>query len=428
MECVHSGLDIFAHSGLQTSIQGGTYVEYRPLATLDDGPVEFFVKGNAQYLDLANSYLKVRAKVVQANGHDLAADAAVFPNNLMLHTLFSDVTVSLNGVQITTPSGAYPYQAYLQTLLSYGTETKKSQLEAAMWYADSGGDFELTDGADNPGVVARKARAARSRTIDMMGRLHSDLFHQGKYLLNHLDVRVKLSRSKDALVLQCARVGGQLPAYKAVIIDAGLHVRKVDVSPVIALAHARTLEKANAVYPLTRTVIRVFSAATGSLSFAEDNLFMDKLPNRIVLGFVKAEAYNGAYNLNPFNFQHCHVNYLGLYHQGKEIPGKALRPSFAADGVYTESYMSLFTGTNSAFSDTSCGVSLHEYRGGYTLFCFDLTPSLTHSHAAVEVTRPGPLRLEVQFEQALEQPTNLIVYAELDGHVELTRTREVLIL
>ena len=428
MECVHSGLDLFASSALQTSIQSGTYVEYRPLATLDDGPLEFNVKGNAQYLDLANTFLKVRAKVTRPNGDDLPDDTAVFPNNLMLHLLFSDVTVSLNGVQITTPSGAYPYQAYLQMLLTYGPEAKKSQLEAAMWYADTAAHFEDAGGADNLGMLARKARAANSRTIDMMGRLHSDLFHQGKYLLSHLDVRVKLSRSKDALILMCQQVEHAYPAYKVIILDAGLYVRKVDVSPVIALAHARTLEKANAVYPLTRTITRVFSAATGSLSFAEDNLFMDKLPNRIVLGFVRGDAYNGTYARNPFNFQHCRVNYLALYHQGKEIPGKALKPSFAAHGVYTEAYMSLFTGTNSAWTDTSCGISLSDYRGGYTLFCFDLTPSLTHSHAAVEVTRSGPLRLEVQFDEALEAPTNLIVYAELDGQIEVSRTREVLIL
>ena len=426
---MHSGLDLFASPGLQTSIQHGTYVEYRPLATLDQGPVEYNIKGNNNYIDLPQTYLKVRAKITMPDGGDLPAATDVFPINLTLHSMFSDVTLFVNGVQITTPSGAYPYQAYLQTLLSYGNAAKETQLESAMWYADSAGHFEDTAGADNVGMVKRKGRTANSRTLDMMGRLHCDLFHQCRYLLNYTDLRVKLTRSKDAFVLQCAPDGhGAYPPYRLEILDAGLFVRKVDVSPIVSLAHANTLQKTNALYPLTKTVTRVFSAAQGSLSFAEDNLFMDKLPNRVVLGFVRADTFNGTYARNPFRFLHCNINYLALYHQGKEIPGKALRPDFAARGQYTESFMTLFTGLGSAWTDSSCGVSLEDYRGGYTLFCFDLTPSMTHSHAAIEVNRAGPLRLEVQFSQALAQPTNLIVYAEMDGHLEITKTREVLVL
>ena len=173
--------------------------------------------------------------------------------------------------------------------------------------------------------------------------------------------------------------------------------------------------------------MRVFSAAQGSLSFAEDNLFLDKLPNRLVLAFVRADAYNGTYARNPFHFQHFNVNYLALYHQGKEIPGKALKPDFA-HGKYTEAYMTLFSGTNSAWTDTTCGLSLADYAGGYCMFCFDLTPSLTHCHGVVEVSRAGPLRLEVQFAEALTEPTNLLVYAETDGHLEVNKNREILVL
>lgn len=427
LECVHSGLDLFESPGLQTSIQNGEYVEYRPLASLDDGPVEFSVRGSQHYLDLANSYLKVTAKVTLPNGGDLPAGRNVVPVNLTLHSLFSDVSVFLNGVQITTPSGAYPYQAYIQTLLSYSRDVKESRLEAAMFYADTAGHMEDVTGNDNAGMAKRKARASDSNVIDMMGRLHTDLFHQGKYLLSHLDLRVKLTRSKDDFLLMCDQVAGARPDYKVELIEAALFVRKVTVSPVIGLAHARTLEKANAVYPLTKTVMRVFSAAQGAFSFTADNVFLDKLPNRVVLALVRADAYNGSKSRNPFNFQHANVNFLCLYHQGTQIPPKGLRPNFAA-GEVTQSYMTLFTGTNSAWSDESSGITMHDYANGYTLFCFDLTPSLEHSHAAFEVSRAGPLRVEMQFSNALAVPYNVVVYAELDGHVEITKTREVLVL
>jgi hypothetical protein len=35
----------------------------------------------------------------------------------------------------------------------------------------------------------------------MMGKLHLDLFCQDKYLLNHVDLKIKLRRSRDAFAL-----------------------------------------------------------------------------------------------------------------------------------------------------------------------------------------------------------------------------------
>ena len=427
MECVHSGLDLFQTPGLQTSVQSGTYVEYRPLAALDEGPIEFSIKGSANYLDLANTFLKVKAKITQPDGTDLPAAANVVPVNLLLHSLFSDVNVFLNGVQITSPSGAYAYQAYIQTLLSYSPAVKESQLESAFFYADTAGHFNEVEGERNKGMVKRKALSAESKTLDMMGRLHSDIFHQGKYLLNYLDVRVKLSRSKDSFLLTCARDGGNYPPYKVKIIEAGLYVRSIEVSPVIALAHAATLEKANAVYPMTKTIMRVFSAAQGSLSLSLDNLFMEKLPNRVVMSFIRGDSFNGHFGLSAFEFPHCDVNYLTLYHQGKEIPSKALRPDFP-NRQYTRAFMSMFHAVNSTWGEHTSGITLDDYANGYTLFCFDLTPSLTHCDAAVELAKSGPLQLEVRFGTALPRPTNLIVLAEMDGSIEISKTREVLVL
>ena len=416
---------MFESPALQTSVQHGEYVEYRPLASLDSGPVEFVIKGGVEYLDLANTFLQVKAKVVKPDGTNLDVDAPVVPANLTLHTMFSDVGVFLNTVQISTPSGAYPYQAYLQTLLSYSPQVKESQLEAAMYYADTAGHFQAVAGNNNRGMVSRKARAAQSAVLDMVGRLHSDLFHQGKYLLSHLDVRIKLVRSKDAFVISCAQDGGAYPEYKLKLLDASLFVRKVTVSPLVALAHARTLEKANAIYPLTKTTMRVFTVAQGSHSFQEDNLFVDRMPNKVIVGFVNSAAYNGNYGMNPFCFEHVNLNYLSLFHQGQRIPSKGLRPNFGT-GEYTQAYMTLFTGTNSAWTDVTSGLSRADYAGGYTLYCFDLTPSLAHSHLAFEIARAGPLRVQAEFSAALDHPMNVVIYAESDSRVEVTKTREVL--
>lgn len=55
-----------------------------------------------------------------------------------------------------------------------------------------------TTGADNHGYIWRKLNTLESHTVELMGKLHSDLFAQERYLINNVDIRVTLTRSKDA--------------------------------------------------------------------------------------------------------------------------------------------------------------------------------------------------------------------------------------
>jgi hypothetical protein len=48
---------------------------------------------------------------------------------------------------------------------------------------------------------ARKKLTALSKSVQMMGKLHLDLFCQDKYLLNHVDLKIKLRRSRYAFAL-----------------------------------------------------------------------------------------------------------------------------------------------------------------------------------------------------------------------------------
>ena len=121
-----SELDIFTVPATQTSIETGNWVEYNPIATLDDGSsIEFCLSGSGQeYLDAANTQLYVKARILQADGTAIADDAQVGPINLFLQSLFSDVEVSLNETPVTSSNNTYAYRAYIETLLSYGQRLK----------------------------------------------------------------------------------------------------------------------------------------------------------------------------------------------------------------------------------------------------------------------------------------------------------------
>jgi hypothetical protein len=116
-ECAKSELDLFTLPSTQTSIESGIYVEYHPISYSTGGaPIEFDVTATGDdYLDLANSFLCVRAEITRINGDDLDAANTVGPVSNFLRRLFSQVDVSLNGTLITSSTNTKAYRSYIET-------------------------------------------------------------------------------------------------------------------------------------------------------------------------------------------------------------------------------------------------------------------------------------------------------------------------
>ena len=296
-----SELDLFAVPPTQTSIEEGGWIEHQPLPSLDSsGMIEFVLPGTGDaYIDLANTYLLVRAKVVRGVGTDIAGDTPVAPVNNWLHSLFSQVDVYLNDTLVTPSSNTYPFRAYVETLLNYGEEANKTQLTSQLWYKDTADHMEATtENCGNIGLTERRRYRYDSRVVEMMGRLHVDLFLQDRFLLNGVTVKVRLVRSKYAFSLMG---GGQNPDYKVQIVDAILFARKAVLSPTVQMAHIKALEKGTAKYPLRPVDCKVYSIPQGSMSHTHENLFLGTLPKRLILLCIDNDAYNGNYAKNPFN-------------------------------------------------------------------------------------------------------------------------------
>ena len=335
-ECTKSELDLFSIPATQTSITKGQWIEYHPLSNItDSGPIEFNVSGTGEeYLDLAKTQLFVKAKITKANGTALDPNTQVGPVNLFLHSLFSQVDVSLNERLISPSTNTYPYRAMIETLLNYGEDAKSSQLSMAMFYKDTPGKMDVVnpvaDDADaNMGLKARYTFTKESNTVDMIGPIHSDIFFQDRLILNGVNLRLKLNRAKNSFCLVSSAAG---PNFKVVITEAILYVKKVKVASSISLGHAAALKQTTAKYPIRRVDCKVLSIPGGFSSFTPDNLFLDHIPKRLVLVLVDREAFNGTYGSNPFNFKHHNLNQVGVYVDGEQIPRKPLFLKFDEAG------------------------------------------------------------------------------------------------
>lgn len=423
-ECVKSELDVFQIAPTQTCIEKSLYVEIPPLSAItESSPLEFFIAGNGEdYMDLNNTLLYLCCKIVKGDGTDLDAGAAVGLVNYPLASVFSQLDVTLGDRLISQSNNCYPYRAFIESVLNYSDDTLATQFSTGLFYKDTPGHHEsVARDGQNQGFRRRANLTDRSKKIELLGHLHSDLFFQEKLLLNGVDVKIKLTRSKDAFCLMGNVAAGQC---KLKITSASLFVKKVKVAPGVRLGHAEALLTANAKYPVDRVGMKVFSIPAGSRVSNQENLFLGQLPKLIVIGFVDNDAFSGNYAKNPFNFKHYNINFVALYVDGEQTPTKPLQPDFE-NGNCVREYMQLVQTSGKHTKDRALIINREEFALGYTLFAFDLSPDQECADH-YSLIKTGNLRAEIRFAVALPTTVNMIVYGVFDNVIEINQRRNVL--
>lgn len=427
-ECLKSELELFTIPPTQATIEGSQWVHYKPISSLtDDSPIEFVIPGQGEeYIDLAHTMLSLTVQIRSTNpkakeeGTKTDKSKIVGPVNNFMHSLFNQIDVFFNQKPVSPPNNAYAYRAYIETLLNYGPAAKNSHLTTVLWYQDTSGAM---DDPINKGLIKRSGFTENAKKLDLLGHLHCDVFNQERYLINGVEMRLRMVRSRDAFCL-IDTIGN----HEVHVLDASLLIRRSKISPGILLAHAKALAKTTAKYPLTRVEVKSISIHSGIHGETLDNVILGQIPKRIIIGFVDNRAFNGNRMFNPFNFYHYNINLLSLYVDGSQIPGKPLQLDFTNDSLYVDAYHTLFSGTGIHFLNEGNCIPREGYSYGYCLFAFDLTPDLSaNENTHWNLVKYGSVRIEVRFAEELKNTINCIVYAEYDNILEIDASRQVIV-
>ncbi|XP_050457548.1 uncharacterized protein F54H12.2-like [Cataglyphis hispanica] len=327
-ECLKSELDLFSLPPTQTSIESSQWIHYKPVTSLsDDSPIEFVIPGHGEeYLDLTHTMLSLRVRVEtsgDSTGHVTGVSGSattdnVGPVNHLLHSIFNQIDVYFNQKLVSPPNNAYAYRAYIEALLNYSSPAKTSHLTSCLWDADTPGrmDEPVESKTANSALVRRAHYIRGGRALDLIGHLHCDVFNQDKFLINGVEVRLRLVRSKDSFCLMDSNGASS----KIHILDASLLVRRAKISAGLLLAHARMLSKVTAKYPLTRVEVKTFTIHSGVVGESLDNVILGQLPKRIIVGIhflnegnsISRDDYSKGYTLFAFDLTpDLSANYAG---------------------------------------------------------------------------------------------------------------------
>jgi hypothetical protein len=394
----------------------------------DSAPIEFFVPGNGEdYLDPSRMQLYVKVKVKAADGENIGGDDQVGPQNLFLQSLFSQVNVSLNDKLVTPSATTHSYRAMIETLLNFGPAAMRSRMQTSLFFMDTAGKMDVhnpgaLDANANMGLKKRHGFVATSRSCDMSGPLHADICFQERLIIPGVDIKVKLVRSANSF---CLMAGGENPAYKVLIEEAVLRMRRVSVSPTLPLDHEKFLDKTTAKYPISRVEVKSIAIPQGLLSLDREKVFLGVLPKRVVIALVHSEAFRGSYVKNAFNFHHYNITQVGLSVNGDSRKPIQVQFGDGGDGLYIRGYETLFSGMDKMFADSGNLISREDYGKGYTLYAIDLTPDLTSSEHFNPV-QTGNVRLSIQFARALPNTVTCLVYVEFESLIEIDKSRNII--
>ena len=236
----------------------------------------------------------------------------------------------------------------------------------------------------------------------------ADLFDMDRYLLNQVDVNVKLYRNPASFALLAV---DSATDFRIVFEDIYVIARKVRLNSAVSYRQAKMLEKNNALYPYTKKEVRVQTIATGSSSFNWENVFQGKKPERVIVGFVKSKALNGDYTTNPFNFEHCNITQIALYNDGLPVGGNPLKTDFSKANTTTmRAYTNLLQSIGKWRQDKGFALDFVHYKSGSILFAFQSEPNFSHHGEYLSVVKNGNSRLAVQFGKVLTGEISFFIY------------------
>ena len=422
-------LDLFSECGENGVTEKVLWDEFpcSDVLTNDPSELNFTIRaaGERSLIDLSRSQLYVKAKITNKNGTALTDKVTVAPVNNFLHSMFEDCSVFLNDIEVTNANKLYPYSSYFLDLFETTAEAKKSYMSAQLWYEN--GPFNQTNPKLNKGFKNR-GKWFGPREHGMIGKLHSELFHQDRYLLNGVEVKVKLTLGKPGFYFMSGKMkaDNETPvdndSFKLKITEAKMYVPYVHLTEKAKDDINNELKKKPAVYPIQRIVTKVISINAQTEEHLLENISKGQLPNKIVVGLVKTKAKQQDLTQSPFFFGSYKVKKMELDVDGMPYSKRALTPDMDKQ-AYAKTYMNLFESLNYTEEGANTPLINSEvFIEGYAIYPFNLNPGCASDPGML--TKNGNVSLFLEFEEEVNTTDlQLVVMCIYDGCIKIDNDR-----
>ena len=130
-------------------------------------------------------------------------------------------------------------------------------------------------------------------------RPHLEAFHTGRLLTPGVEMVLELFCNAPEFFMYGTKTSGTGVKHMVTLtntdVKATLHLCRVSLNPTVyaSLQAEQKTKRKTAKYPVVRSEIRSFSFDGRTTKFTEDNVFVEKVPNRLIVALVDSRAFNG---------------------------------------------------------------------------------------------------------------------------------------
>ena len=454
-----AGLTLFQVPPTDFWFEARRYVHYRPVYQGIE-PITFHVPATDDYMDIKEAKLLIKVRLknsatgykgIKVQTSREVSDATTTNNtsivNNFAHTLIKQCNVKFNGILMTEQTNLYHYLAYFATLLNYSKEEGDSKLAPQGWVNGAlNADAQLsvadanTDIIKNTDVTSSYAKLEEltKRTVvenhlfTFVMKPYVPVMQVGGYLIPGTSIEMELYLNPNTVYLYGTPNKGTLtakvfPTITQEDIEVTLVIPKITLNSSVfnQLQSERNLTKKNITYPVVRTSIRTFSIPSGNTMWEQDDVFLNKMPDRTLLAMVHTDAYNGDFTRYPFAFERFGAISVRQTVNGEEHPYKTLELSNESNNKDSTDYLGYerFLQASGAYREKKIPmVQPGDWGEGNTttLFLFNNVPSgYADDPSHRNPQQSGNVRYKINFASATSNNITVLVWSEYETLLEV---------
>ncbi|KAK2702619.1 hypothetical protein QYM36_018773 [Artemia franciscana] len=347
---------------------------------------------------------KLKVKVFKSDGNPVTdSDKVSYDDGGIMNTLFQNIQVFVNDTLVSSGNSLSAYTSFASYTLLTPNSTKKSRGSNYGFYTKEDGTLDA------------KLAVLAIETLHLAARPSHDFFQLNQFGPPELKIDIKFFPSLPRFVFR--KLEKAVPDFTFTISEAVLHIRKVKIVSLLALAVEKVKARgSNLKIMIPKLLPTARIIPTGSLSFAESSLMTyGHLPSKVILGLVKTSNQLGSYESSPFKFELFHLSTLHLKVNGQPI--YSLSFSDWSYRLLYETSMRTLGGDETTFDNR---LSNDKLIRDFSLICLDIsgTPDLS-------LIKDGTLRLDLTLSQATDASVSLIIIGFQETFLEIDNSGAV---
>ena len=389
--------------------------------------------GKNAFIDLNKTELQLVIQILEKDGKPLknigstnyANKQVSFIQNGM-HSLFQNLSVSVNNQVVTQGNNDYAHNSYLIDFFDTSAEAKRGYLSSQLWYPDSTGEMNNVDGS-NTGYIER-AKNFGNVPHTVIGNIHSPLFEQEKPMPPGTNIRLEFKLNKPGFYFMSNRKkkDNATPlnpnAFKLKIIDAKVFAHYIDVEDEVIQEEESKLKRESMSYQVKDVVTKAFTVKPSSQKINIRDVSTGKLPESVVVGFTTDTSYTGMSLVeSPYNFKAYDLDTITLNVDNKPYADLTLTPN-TDNPDFARTYRNFFdqTGLTKDGGVNAPEISKFDFLNGYCLYPWRLEPD-TGDGSVYE--GEGALSIDLEFTKIPEKALRMIVLAVYNREIFINKDK-----